>query len=592
MESINTVGTLEIGTIIIGLFGGLALFLYGMDKMTDALKIVAGGGMKSLLARLTTNRFNAAIAGAFVTAVIQSSSVTTVLVVGFISAGLMSLTQSMGVIMGANIGTTVTAQIVAFKVTQYALVMVAIGFVMQFVSKQKRIQQYGAMIMGLGLIFFGMELMSSATKPLRAYQPFIDLMQQMDNPLLGVLIGALFTAIIQSSSATTGVVIVLASQGFITLEAGIALAFGANIGTCVTAILAAIGKPREAVQAAVVHVLFNVLGVVIWFGFIGQLAALVRLMSPTVPELTGMARLAAEVPRQVANAHTLFNVTNTFIFIWFTGPIAMLVHRLVPKRPITEPERVKPMYLDEILLETPELALDRVRLELGWLGAHTLRMVRKALPTVIFGTREDLEALAAIDDDVDSLYSEIVNYLGKLAQQNLLQSQSEQAHDYMTVANYIESIGDMIETNLVEAGSERLKQSVQISATTRELLQSLHDEVFWAVERAVLALTSSDRGPAEEVMAAKLKINRLANQAEKHLSQRLIAAEPNRFDAFRIESEIVEYLKRVYYFAKRIAKVVADADRVYKVMAGVDTGYVEMEVEADLEPIPDRDTLE
>lgn len=557
MELIDAVGTLEIGAIIIGLCGGLALFLYGMDKMTDALKIVAGGRMKSLLARLTTNRFNAALAGAFVTAVIQSSSVTTVLVVGFISAGLMSLTQSMGVIMGANIGTTITAQIVAFKVTQYALVLVAIGFVLQFVSKQARIQQYGAMLMGLGLIFFGMELMSSATKPLRTFQPFIDLMQQMDNPLVGILLGALFTAIVQSSSATTGVVIVLASQGFISLEAGITLAFGANIGTCVTALLAAIGKPREAVQAAVVHVLFNVLGVVIWFGFIGQLAALVRLISPTVPELTGMARLAAETPRQVANAHTLFNMTNTFIFIWFTGPIGVLVHRLIPKRAAVEPERVKPMYLDQILLETPELALDRVRLELGWLGAHTLRMVRQALPTVVSGTKDDLLALAAIDDDVDSLYSEIVNYLGKLAQHNLLQAQSKQAHDYMTVANYIESIGDMIETNLVEAGSERLKQNVEISRTTRELLQSLHDEVLWAVERAVYALTAADSIPAEEVMAAKTKINLLANEAERHLSQRLIADEPNRFDAFRIESEIVEYLKRVYYFAKRIAKVVS-----------------------------------
>jgi len=556
METINTVDTIEVGTILIGLVGGLALFLYGMDKMTDALKILAGGRMKALLATLTTNRFYAAFAGAFVTAIIQSSSVTTVLVVGFISAGLMSLSQSMGVIMGANIGTTITAQIIAFKITHYALVLVAIGFVMQFSSKRERIQHYGYMIMGLGLIFFGMELMSSATRPLRSYAPFIDLMRQMDNPLFGILIGAIFTGIVQSSSATTGIIIVLAGQGFITLEGGIALAFGANVGTCITAMLSAIGKPREAVQAAVVHVLFNLLGVLVWFGFIDSLASLVRLISPTAQGLTGMARLAAETPRQIANAHSIFNVANTLLFIWFTAPLAMLVQRLVPLQPAGS-EEVRPMYLDEILLETPELALDRVRLELGWLGAHMLQMVNLVLPAVLHGRRADLERVASMDDDVDTLYGGIVKYLSQLSKENLMVLHQKQVHDYMAIANYIENIGDMIETNMVEAGTERLRQGFEISPSTQTLLHRLHDKVFWAVERALLALAASDAQMAQEIMAVKPEINRLASEADRHLAQRLIADEPNRFDAFRVESEIVEYLKRVYYFAKRIAKIVA-----------------------------------
>jgi len=216
MDGASSLNTLQ---IIIGLAGGLALFLFGMEQMTDALKLVAGGGMKRLLARFTTNRFKAALTGAFVTSIVQSSSVTTVLVIGFISAGLMSLSQSIGFIMGANIGSTVTAQIIAFKVTQYALVPVAIGFAMSFVSKKEKVRQYGTMLMGLGLIFFGMELMSGATQPLRSYPPFIALMGHMETPALGILVSAVFTGIIQSSAATTGVVIVLASQGFITLEA-------------------------------------------------------------------------------------------------------------------------------------------------------------------------------------------------------------------------------------------------------------------------------------------------------------------------------------------------------------------------------------
>jgi phosphate:Na+ symporter len=564
MDSAGVTGTLQVGAIIVGLLGGLALFLFGMEQMTDALKIVTGDRMRRLLARLTTNRFKAVFTGAFVTAVIQSSSVTTVLVVGFVSAGLLTLTQSIGIIMGAEIGTTITAQIIAFKVTQFAVVLIIVGFALQFMAKRQRVRQYGLMIMGFGLIFFGMNEMSDATRPLRTYEPFIELMQRLENPLLAILAGAVFTAIIQSSSATIGIIIVLASQGFITLETGIALTFGANIGTSVTAMLASIGKPPEAVQTALVHMLFNVFGVILWFGFIDELAAFVRWISPEAAGLTGTAKLAAETPRQIANAHTIFNVTNTLIFIWFTKPLAWLVRYLVPEKLVVGPKRVRPRYLDENLIETPELALDRVRLELGRLGEYTLRMVRQALPTVFHGNEDDLEALASMDDDVDTLHGAILVYLGQLSRVDMIRRQSDQLSDYITVANHLENIGDMVETNLVEAGSARLERNVQMSQSTQEVLTALHTKVCWTVEGALQALVESDQQLAEEVMAAKLEINQLAMEAENHLANRLVAEEPNRLATFRIESEIIEYLKRVYYFAKRIAKVVAEADLVYR----------------------------
>ena len=198
--------------------------------------------------------------GAFVTAIIQSSSVTTVILVGFVSTGLMSLSQAVGVILGANIGTTITAQIVAFKVTKYALVLVSAGFLTQFVAKQDKIKQYGMLVMGLGLIFYGMSVMSAGMKPLRSFEPFIALMGSVENPIIGIAVAAAFTGLVQSSSATLGVIIALALQGLITLEAGIALALGSNVGTCVTAGLAAIGKSREAIRVAVAHVGFNVIG--------------------------------------------------------------------------------------------------------------------------------------------------------------------------------------------------------------------------------------------------------------------------------------------------------------------------------------------
>jgi phosphate:Na+ symporter len=559
----DTAGSLPIGAILMGLLGGLALFLFGMDQMSDALKLVAGDGMKRVLAKLTTNRFSGLLAGTFVTAIIQSSSITTVLVVGFISAGLMSLTQSMGVILGADIGTTITAQIVAFKVTKYALALVAIGFALLFCFKNDRIKHYGHMIMGLGLIFFGMHLMSDGTTPLRTYEPFLEMMREMNNPLLGILIAAVFTAVVQSSSATMGVVIALSSQGLITLEAGIALAFGANIGTCVTALLAAIGKPREAVRAAVVHMLFKVIGVVIWLPFIVQLSELVTWMSPSHPGLSGMERLAAEAPRQIANAHTVFNVANAALFIWFTTPLAWLMHRLVPDRVAVKAEVAWPKYLDKILLQTPSMAMDVVRMELGRLGAAAVRMVRGALKTALHGSEADLKRLEEMDNDVDLLHGAIVTYLGRLSQENLTDRQSEQLHDYLATANYIENIGDMIETNLVETGRERLRVGLQVSEATENVLGAFHRKVLWAVERSIRALVGNDIEIANEVMAAKDEINHLAADAEVHLSRRLAADEPNRLAAFRLESEVIEYLKRMYYFAKRIAKVVSEEELQY-----------------------------
>ena len=543
-----------------GLVGGLALFLFGMEQMTEALKLAAGGRMKTLLSRMTSNRFKAALAGSFVTAVIQSSSVTTVLVVGFISAGLMSLSQSIGIILGANIGTTITAQIIAFKVTHYALLMIAVGFALLFLSKKERIQQYGKMLLGLGLVFFGMNLMSDATRPLRSYAPFINMMQSMDNPWLAMLVSALFTGLVQSSSATTGVIIVLASQGFVTLEAGIALAFGANIGTCVTALLAAIGKPREALQAAMVHIIFNVLGVVIWLPFVDQLADFVRFVSPTAEGLTGMALLAAETPRQIANAHTAFNVANTLIFIWFTTPLAKLVKWLIKKEPEDETAVVKPRYLDDFLLETPSLALDRVRMELRRLGDRAALMTRKALPYALTGSRENLDMLIRKDDELDELHTAVLNYLSKLTKKNLTEEETLLLQTYMQSANNIESIGDMIENNIVQAGYRRIKTNLQVSKETQKVLTDLQKEVTWTVELALQALDANNMTMAKKVVKAKSLINHRVEDAEIHLAARLAADEADRVVLYRYESEIIEYLKRVYYFAKRIAKAVVELE--------------------------------
>ena len=544
-------------TMGMGLFGGLALFLFGMDQMADALKAVAGERMKDILGRLTTNRFMGALTGAFVTAVINSSSVTTVLLVGFISAGLMSLAQSVGVIMGANIGSTVTAQLIAFKVTEAALLMIGVGFVMLFVSKRERIRQYGGMLMGLGLVFFGMGVMSDAMSPLRTYEPFLELMEEMENPFVGILVAALFTGLIQSSAATTGIVIVMASQGLVNLPTGIALAFGANIGTCATAALAAIGKPREAVRAAVVHVLFNVAGVLVWVGFIDQLAEFVRWMSPQYPELSGTARLAAEVPRQVANAHTMFNVANTLLFIWFTSQFARVAEWLVPDKPLGEEALVvRAKYLDDELLATPSLALDRVRLETLHMGELVQGMMARIMPAILSGNKETLHDIERMDDDVDRLHAQIIDYLGKVSRLSLTQAQTKELMRLMDAVNDLENIGDIIETNLVVLGHERIDEGVSISQPTREVLTNFHVAVNRAVESAVQAVAQKNELAARSVTSMKQEISHIADSAAAHQAQRLVAEEPNRIPAYTIEIDIIEKLKRIYYFAKRMAKTV------------------------------------
>jgi phosphate:Na+ symporter len=525
----DTAQTLAVGTIAMGLLGGLALFLTGMEQMSTALKAVAGESMRKVLANLTRNRFMAAFTGAFVTAVIQSSSVTTVLVVGFISAGIMTLGQSVGVIMGANVGTTITAQIVAFNVTQYALLLVAVGFGLHFFVKKEKVQQYGAMIMGLGLIF-----------------------------LLGMLVAAAFTALVQSSSATTGIVIVLASQGFITLEAGIALAFGANVGTCVTALLATLGKPRTAVQAAAVHVLFNVLGVLLWIFFIDDLASAVRNFSATYPDLEGAERLAAETPRQIANAHTLFNLANTFVFIWFTAPMAALVQWLVPERPSVVPERAQPIYLDEVYFETPEIALERVRLELVRLADEVQETMDEAMTVVGSGTQQTLDEIVAWNTDSTRLYEAIVAYLARLSRLELGSMRTTQLAHLVSVANVIDNVGDTVATNLVGLGRERLEARVELSAATVEAFGPMRDAVRDAFRKAVDSVRNQDVEVADEVIAMKGKVKTLARDLKVHLGQRITAAGPDRVTAYRIESDAVEILHRLYYFSRRIAKAVVE----------------------------------
>ena len=570
-------GELDTWRMGMDLLGGLALFLFGMELMTEGLSSAAGDRMRAIMARLTVNRYAGVATGAATTAVIQSSSVTTVLVVGFVSAGIISLPQAIGIIFGAEIGTTVTAQIIAFKVTKYALPAIALGFLLAHAGPREVHRLIGRTIMGFGIVFFGMTVMSHAMKPLSTYQPFMDFLGGIENPVVGTLVAAGFTALIQSSSATTGIVIVMASQGFVTLPIGIALIFGANIGTCITALLAAIGRPREAVRAALVHVLFNVLGVTLWLGLIDQLGQLVVWLSPVHAELDGMARLAAETPRQIANAHTAFNIMNTLIFLPFVGWFARFVVWLVPERRHgvrvdASPEPL-PSFLDPALLDRPVQALDVVRQEIGKrMGTRVQRMLKEVLPAVLDEDRNALAVLKEMDHEVDLAYAGIVEYLGRLSDRPLPEETGREVTALMSVANQLEHIGDIIETNLVHLGRQRIRHRVTVSPETRHLIIRVHEQAARSLAECLRSVTDRDLGAAQGIIDRKPAIQKLLDKAERHQARRLTTPGSGRMPAYSVEMDVFDKLSRIYYHTKRVAKAMTPYAVPSPGAAGLETG--------------------
>lgn len=542
--------------IVLGLVGGLALFLLGMNIMTESLTAVAGDRLRDLLSKLTGNRITATISGTVITGITQSSSVTTVLLVGFVSAGLMNASQCMGVIIGANIGSTFTAQLIAFNITAYAPLLLAAGVFTQMIARRQRVRHYAGVVLGLGLVFTGMAFMSEATYPLRDDPHFVAWMKSMEVAAFGVLLGALFTAVIQSSAATTGLVIVLATQGFITLEAGIALALGANVGTCVTAVLAAIGKSRAAWQVALMHMLFNVIGVVIWVGLIDQLADLVRAISPVSQELEGMERLAADAPRQIANAHTAFNVINAVVFLFVTGWMVKWVQWMLPLRAVEVDQGVKPKFISNQTLAVPSIALDYARLELERV-CRRVGVMFEGLPVLVVSPRESEPQQTArrLRQETRQLYNEIVNYLGKLAQSDLDAYQSQRLHDLLSVGNHLQDLAEIISEDLATLGHERShNEPFDPSRDIEQRFGQVHHRINEALSLITASLHSGETKPAEQVINMKDEIYNELDELGRHLASRLTSNEPNRLALYRTESDLREQLKRCYYLIRRMGK--------------------------------------
>ncbi|MEM5425393.1 MULTISPECIES: Na/Pi cotransporter family protein [Paraburkholderia] len=537
------------------LVGGLALFLFGLDLMTGALKTIAGARLQSLLGSLTANRFRGVLAGAGITALLNSSTITTVLLVGFVSARLMTLMQSIPMIMGANIGSTLTAQIIAFNISALTPFMLGGGFLLYGFAKRETLRELGGALLGLGLLFLGIEMMGNATRPLRDYQPFIDAMQNMRNPLIGIVIGAVFTAIVQSSAATLAIVIALGSQGLIPLESGIALILGANVGTCGTALLASIGKSAEAAQVGIVHLIFNVLGVLFFAFVIPQFADFVRMISPSAPELTGAARLAAETPRQAANAHTVFSVFSTLVLIWFTGPIAKLAERLAPARREGWQDPGVPRYLDETLVEMPALAIARVQLELASLGKLVQILVEHSATLLVESSTQALSTVSNEDKAADSLSTAILTYIGKLSDAVQSDDEGRQLVDLARIATCLDAIREVATTSMLALSQRRAAQSADVTvlANNPELVQFARS----VIERFTLAVQMIAHPEADVVTGivnAKPEIEAQSDSARQRIMSALQLRNEGAAFLFRFANDVIEQLNEVARLSRAIAK--------------------------------------
>ncbi len=538
----------------VGLLGGLAFFLYGMEKMSSGMKKTAGNKMRSILASLTRNKFIAFIAGAFITMCIQSSSATTVLLVSFVQAELMTFAQSLGVILGANIGTTITAQMVAFKLTDYALIMIVCGFALRLLGKSDKMKSFGDILLGFGMLFYGMKLMSDTMKPLRTYPEFMLIMEGLKNPIMGILAGAAFTALVQSSSASTGVVIVLAQQGLLTLEAGIPVLLGANIGTCITAGLASIGTAREAKRVALAHVLFNVGGVLLFIFWIPQFADIVRSLAGVFHSGTA---------RQIANAHTIFNLTVGLFFLPFVNIFARIIIKILPDRKCNEDLALTTWHLNDAIISTPAIALQLARAEIARMAKLLGRMhqasitpfVTCELPRDYYFPKELalIEGIKMREDKINYLEEYTRLYLLKISRQELVKGQGSEVNGLLSILDSMERISQVIAKQIVPLIIQKEKKGVNFSEEGTNELITYHEKVGKQLVRLEQGMVYMDTSLAEKVQKKKASYAEYdAFLREQHI-KRMLAMREESVETHSIHMELMDALNHINMYCSEIA---------------------------------------
>ncbi|EEL83571.1 Na/Pi-cotransporter II-related protein [Bacillus cereus AH1271] len=528
--------------MIFQFIGGLGIFLFGIKYMGDGLQQAAGDRLRDILDRFTTNPLMGVLAGMLVTVLIQSSSGTTALTVGLVSAGFMTLRQAIGVIMGANIGTTVTAFIIGIKIGEYALPIMAVGAILLFFFKNKKVHSFGQVIFGFGMLFFGLELMSTGMKPLRSLESFQELMISMsDNPILGIVVGTVFTLIVQSSSATIGILQELFGQGAIDLKASLPVLFGDNIGTTITAVLAAIGTSIAARRAALVHVIFNIVGTVVFTILLIPFTNLIQYFQTSLnlnPEMT------------IAFAHGTFNVTNTLIQFPFIAVLAWIVTKII--RGEDSAIDFKPQHLNPIFIEqSPAIALTEAQKEIIRMAEFSLNGLKEANQFLNTQDKKHADMATQLEGAINNLDKKIIEYLVLLSEKPLSPTDSEKHSVLAGVVGDIERVGDHVE-NLVELVDFQISNRVSLSDEALAELNEMLELTISTLQDAINALTNFDTELAQTVIAKERKIDQMERVLRKRHVLRLNERSCSG-DASIIYVDMVSNLERIGDHAVNIA---------------------------------------
>lgn len=481
--------------IALPVLGGLGLFLYGMNLMGTGLQKAAGEKLKKLIEVLTNNRFMGVIVGALVTMVVQSSSATTVMTIGFVNAGLMTLSQAAGVIMGANIGTTVTAQLIAFKLTDYAPLAVALGVALWIGAKKKKAKDFAEILIGFGILFIGMDMMGDGLKPLAEMPAFTKIMLSLNNPILGMLVGLGLTTIVQSSSASIGLLQALAGQGLLNINIAFPILFGDNIGTTTTALISSIGANKTAKRAAIIHFLFNLIGTIIFMTILRvPIQAIVIKLTPN------------DIQRQIANAHTLFNVINVAIQLPFASLLVKAAEKLVPG---TDKEDMEAsMYLDIRIIETPSIALGQVNKEVVRMGDFVQENLRDIEDIFADEKYDKIDLIFEKEQIINKIEREITDYIIQLSKAPLTDAQHAHVNVVLNTINDIERVGDHIE-NIAELAQEKLENDLHFSEDATEELKEMFIAASSAFENAMIAFRDNNLICARKVLVLEDEVDRL-----------------------------------------------------------------------------------
>jgi phosphate:Na+ symporter len=548
--------------IAMGLVGGTALLMYGLGRLSGALRQAAGARLRETLDRLTRHRLSGFLTGISVTALTQSSTLVTVTLVGLATAGLLTVEQGIPVILGANIGTTLTAQLIAFNLAGQALWIVAAGFAASLVTRWPRVRLAGEAVLGLGLMFLGLYTLITAMAPLRTHPAVLQALAQAGHPLLGFAAGLVLAALIHSSAGVIGVVIALGAQGLLPLPAAIAVCLGAEVGTCSTALISSIGRRAAARRVALAQLLFNLAGAALSLPFVGQFAALVEPLS-------------ASPARQIANAMTLFNLVWAVVFLGFTRRLAALVSRLVPEAPEEERPLLPARYLSPDYQADPGLAFAMVRRELGRIGRRVVPLLEDLPGLSRHVQPAALARVQRLQDDVDELCDRIASYLGQLSLHDLAAARSAEFLGLMRATNSLHHIMDLL-ADLLEDLAE---DGAPLPEAALDYSRALHAQVLAAVKLALLAVEQEDQAAALDLSAQKAgveaQLRGLRLHAAAELSAALAAHGAERVGgaasfelAYAQLMNLLEHLKRIHYHARRCARTILPEEDAGRPVAG------------------------